>query len=426
MERKLIYFMLVALLISFSATTFAAEEINQEQAIQLALEQNSELEQLRAEVATAKAQLKEARGAFYPTVDLGSSYTYTKFGVEPVPPRPNDNYMVKLDLKQPLFLGGQLRSNYQLAKNGVKMSQLKLEQKKEEIIYQVLEEYYNLLKTKKMLQVREQQVDQNRRYVTVAEVNKEEGITTKADLLQAKVSYNQAQQQLLVAENNLENAKLALQNTLNIKEQKSLEITDSLEWQENSFKLEEVYDYALDNKAAIQLLDLQQQNAELNLKNKKNNSIYPNLNLQASYTASDEEFTISDGDWQTTLSLSYNLFNGGRDKAQIEQKSKELEQAELKQQQTKDEIKLLINRSLLDLRAAKERIKLNQLNLEQAEENLADNELRFKEGMITSLDLLNIQTTYQQVQTQYYQAIYDYNLALARLNKAMGKISEEN
>ncbi len=426
MERKLIYFMLVTLLISFSATTFAAEELNQEQAVQLALEQNSELEQLRAEVATAKAQLEEAKGAFYPTVDLGSSYTYTKFGVEPLQPRPNDNYRVQLDLKQPLFLGGQLRSNYQLAKNGLKMSQLKLEQKKEEIIYQVLEEYYNLLKTKKMLQVREQQVNQNRRYVRVAKVNKEEGITTKADLLQAKVSYNQAQQQLLVAENNLENAKLALQNTLNIKEEKEVEITDSLEWQENSFKLEEVYDYALNNKAVIQLLNLQQQNAELNLKNKKNKSIYPNINLQSSYTASDEELTISDGDWQTTLSLSYNLFNGGRDKAQIKQKSKELEQAELKQQQTKDDIKLLLNKSLLDLRAAKERIKLNQLNLEQAEENLTDNELRFKEGMITSLDLLNIQTTFQQVQTQYYQAIYDYNLALARLNKAMGKINEIN
>jgi len=86
----------------------------------------------------------------------------------------------------------------------------------------------------------------------------------------------------------------------------------------------------------------------------------------------------------------------------------------------------LLNKSLLDLRAAKERIKLNQLNLEQAEENLTDNELLFKEEMITSLDLLNIQTTFQQVQTQYYQAIYDYNLALARLNKAMGKINEIN
>ncbi|MGM0370237.1 MAG: TolC family protein [Bacillota bacterium] len=426
MKRKLIYFMLVALLISFSAITFAAEEINQEQAVQLALEQNSELEQLRAEVATAKAKLKEAKGAFYPTVDLGSSYTYTEFGEEPLKPTPNDNYRVKFDLKQPLFLAGQLRSNYELAKNGLKMSQLNLEQKKEEIIYQVLEEYYNVLKAKKMLQVREQQVNQNKRYVTVAEANKEEGVTTKADLLQAKVSYNQAQQELLVAENNLENTKLALQNTLNIKEQKTVEITDSLEWQEESFKLEEAYNYALDNKAAIQLLDLQQKNAELNLKNKKNDSIYPDLNLQASYTASDEELTISDGDWQTTLSLSYNLFNGGRDKAQIEQKSKELEEAELKQQQTKDEIKLLINRSLLDLRAAKDRIELNQLNLEQAEENLADSELRFEEGMITSLDLLDVQTTYQQVQTQYYQAIYDYNLALAQLNKAMGKISKIN
>ena len=427
MKRKITYLLLVVLIISFSTGVFAQQEIDKQKAVELALEQNSAIKKLQEEIAKTKAQLEEAEGAFYPSLDLNTSYTRFENKQQLGPMTySKGNYNFSLNLRQPLFLGGELRINYQMMKNRLAMTKLNLEQKKEEITYRVLEQYYNVLKAKKMLKVRKQQVRQNQRYVEVAETNKEVGMSTKTDLLQAKVGYNQAQQEELVAENKLETAKLALKNTLNLSAETKLEITDSLKWQQNSFTLAELYDYALNNKVAFQLLELQKETAELDLKSKENRNIYPDVNLTAGYETNGEQWSVDDGDWQTTLSLSYNLFNGGRDQDKIKQKEKELKKVKIEQQQTEKDIKLAIKNSLLNLRAAQDRIKLSKLNLEQAKENLQNNELKFKEGLITSLDLLNVQTTYQQVKTQYYQAIYDYNLAVAELNKAIGKIEKVN
>lgn len=427
MKRKITYLLLGVLIISFSTVVFANQKIDKQKAVELALKQNSAIKKLKQDIAKTKAQLGEAEGAFYPTLDLNTSYTRSG-NKQPLGAMTysKDIYNFSLNLNQPLFLGGELRINYQMMKNRLEMTKLNLEQKKEEITYQVLEQYYNVLKAKKMLQVRKQQVTQNQRYVEVAKTNKEVGMSTKTDLLQAKVGYNQAQQEKLVAENNLETAKLALKNTLNLADKTKLEITDSLKWQQKNFAIADLYDYALNNKVAFQLLELQQDTAELDLQSKKNRNIYPDVNLRAGYETRGEQLAVDDGDWQATLSISYNIFNGGRDQDKIKQKEKELKKVEIEQQQTKQNIKLSIKNSLLNLRAAQDRIKLSKLNLEQAKENLQDNELKFKEGLITSLDLLNVQTTQQQVKTQYYQAIYDYNLALAKLNKAIGKIEKVN
>lgn len=422
MREKLTYLFLIVLIISSTAVV-NAQKIDKKKVVTLALEQNREIQKLKREIAKTEAQLNEAEGAFYPSLDLNTSYTRSEEPSQMT--KSKDSYRVSLDLRQPLFLSGRLRLNYQMVQNNLEMSKLSLEQKQEEIIYQVLEEYYNLLKAKKMLKVRQQQVEQNQRYVEVAKANKEVGTSTKTDLLQAKVSYNQAQQDHLVAENNLQRAKLALKNTLNIADETRLEISDSLKWEQEEFKLNELYNDALDNNISFKLLDLQKETAELDLESKQKESIYPELNLTAGYETNDQELTLEEGEWQTTLSLSYNLFNGGRDKDQIKQKEEELAKVKIEEEELKDNIRLAIESALLDFRAARDKINLNRLNLEQAAENLSDNEIKFQEGLITSLDLLEVQTTYQQIKTQYYQAIYDYNLALAELNKAVGKIKED-
>ena len=333
MKRKITYLLLVVLIISFSTGVFAQQEIDKQKAVELALEQNSAIKKLQEEIAKTKAQLEEAEGAFYPSLDLNTSYTRFENKQQLGPMTySKGNYNFSLNLRQPLFLGGELRINYQMMKNRLAMTKLNLEQKKEEITYRVLEQYYNVLKAKKMLKVRKQQVRQNQRYVEVAETNKEVGMSTKTDLLQAKVGYNQAQQEELVAENKLETAKLALKNTLNLSAETKLEITDSLKWQQNSFTLAELYDYALNNKVAFQLLELQKETAELDLKSKENRNIYPDVNLTAGYETNGEQWSVDDGDWQTTLSLSYNLFNGGRDQDKIKQKEKELKKVKIEQQ----------------------------------------------------------------------------------------------
>ena len=424
MKRKLTYLLLLALVMSLSTAVFAKEKINKDKAVEIALNQNSEIQKMQREIAKTKAQLEEAGGAFYPSLDFETSYTRSK---EPAQlTRSRDSYRASLNLTQPIFLGGELRLSYRMMEKRLEISQLKLEQKKEEITYQVLEEYYNLLKAKQLLEVRTQQVKQNKRYVEVAKTNKREGISTKTDLLQAKVSYNQAQQAKLTAENNLARAKLSLKNTLNLAKEEKVKITDSLKWSEQEFTLAQAYDYALNNKAALKLLTIQKNTAQLDLKRAQNSDLYPDINLSAGYETNDDRWRIDDGNWQATLSLSYNIFDGGQSKDQIKQKKEELKRVKIEQKEAKDDIKVAIESALLNLRAAKDRIKLSKLNLSQAEENLSNNEVKFNEGLITSLDLLNVQTTYQQVKTEYYQAIYDYNLAVAEINKAIGKIEEVN
>ncbi|MGM0500884.1 MAG: TolC family protein, partial [Bacillota bacterium] len=241
MKKNSVLILSLVLLISFSTSVFAEQKIDKEKAVELALKQNSEIQKLKREIAKTKAQLGEAEGAFYPSLDLNSSYT--RFEEPPQMSTAKDNYTVGLDMKLPLYLGGELRTNLQLLKNRLRMAELNLEQKKEEITYQVLEEYHGVLQAKKMLKVKEQQVKQNQRYVDIAEANKEAGVHTKTDLLRAKVSYNQAQQEQLVAENNFKTSKLALKNTLNLENEKELKINDNLDWQQQEFDLDSVYEY---------------------------------------------------------------------------------------------------------------------------------------------------------------------------------------
>lgn len=423
--------MILALVVISTVGYAAAEDkkiLDKEKVVELALEESRELEKLREDIKIAQAKLEGAQSAFYPNLDLNTSYTRlgeapTSFNPKTMQPEEGsqDQFSFGLNLQQPIFLGGQLWSGYQQAKNNLQVAKLKLEEKKQEVKYQALEQYYNILRIKKMITVSNQQLKRIKNYLQVAETNQQVGVATKTDVLQAKVNQTQAQQGLLEVKNKLQTAKLALKNSLNLAAETKLEVDDQLSWQAVEITTEQAYQTALDNRIQFPLLELQEKNLELNLKRIRNKKNYPNLNLAANYQAQDKEFTVSDGDWNIMLNLSYNLFDGGQQKAKIKELTREVNKFRINQQQIKDQINLQVKQTVLDLQEAKERIKLNKLNLEKSQENLDQTKLKFEEGMITSLQMLEAETTLQQVKTDYYQAIYDYNLALAKLNKVLGK-----
>ncbi|GAB6098397.1 TolC family protein [Halanaerocella petrolearia] len=423
MKQKILILLIISMLCTLAMPIYAKSNnkrvLTKKEVINIALEKNSELKKLRKKIKIAEAKLKQAQGAFYPSLDVGGSYT--RSGEKNQASFSKNTFSTSLSLNQPIFQGGELWLGYKQAKNSLKLTKLELEQKKQEVTYQVLEEYYAILKAKKMVGVYQQQLEKNKFYLDEAKTNKEVGIHTKTDVLQARVNYTQAQQDLLVAKNNLETAKLNLKNTLELADRIKLKLNNKLTWEEKSLNLEETYKYALNNKVQFKLLNLQQKNNQLSLKQIKLSNKYPNLSLSSSYGTTSDELTFEDGDWKIGLNLSYNLFNGGQDESKIKATAEKVEKAKIKIQETKDDVKLGIKQTLLNIREAKQRIKLSKLNLEQAQDNLKHTEIRFEEGMTTSYKMLDAQATLQQVKTNYYQSIYDYNLAVANLNKMIGK-----
>lgn len=438
MKNKISIIAIICLLFS-TVTVYAAESnqkmiLSKEEVIDLALKKNSEIVKLEKELEIAEEKLVEAKANFYPKVNLSSSYT--RLGEAPEVPNfevfpptmeegsPN-NYSFKLGLQYPLYMGGAIKIGYEQTEKDLEIAELNLKQKQHELREQVLNQYYGVLKAKKMVELSQQNINKIERYVEIAQANKEVGIFTNTEVLQARVNLIRGQQGLLRAENGLKLAKLALKNTLDLSDNIELELDDELSWKEVELSEAEVKEYALANRIEFKVLDLTEDKLELGLDAVKG-SRHPTLSLASNYSTQGEEFKVDDGDWNVTLMLNYELFDGGAKKSKVKQMSKELEKFQINKEQAHDGIQLEIKQSLLKLSEAKQSIELMKLSLEEATENLEDTELKYKEGIVTSFDVLNAQTTLQQVETEYYQAVYDYNLAIATLERVMGRVIASN
>ncbi|WP_018247508.1 TolC family protein [Orenia marismortui] len=440
MRNKLVILTVICILFT-TVGSYAAEEngkivLNKEEAIEIGLKQNPEIIKIEQELEIAKDKVKEARAGFLPKLNLSSSYT--RLGEEPENPIMEglisegilssaqsagsslNSYSFKLDLNQPLYTGGRTTATYEQAKKGLEIAKLKARQKRQEIKEEILNKYYGVLKTKKMVEVSEQNINKISRYVEIAKANREVGIFTNTDVLQARVNLYRAKQGLLKAQNGLKLTKLSLKNALNLENDVEVTVNEELKWEDIELNRVEVKEYAFSHRPDLKLLELSEDKVELGVKLAKS-SRYPTLNLFGNYNTTDDSFTVSDGDWQVGLMLNYNLFDGGAKSSKVKQATKELEKFETTKEQSIDAIELEIESSLLKISEAKQSIQLMQLSLTEAKENLKETELKYKEGIVTSFDVLNAQTTLQEVKTDYYEAIYDYNLEIANLERAMGK-----
>ncbi|TDX52669.1 TolC family protein [Orenia marismortui] len=440
MRNKLVILTVICILFT-TVGSYAAEEngkivLTKEEAIEIGLKQNPEIIKIKQELEIAKDKVKEARAGFLPKLNLSSSYT--RLGEEPENPIMEglisegifsstqsaesslNSYSFKLDLNQPLYNGGRTTATYEQAKKGLEIAKLKASQKRQEIKEEILNKYYGVLKAKKMVEVSEQNINKISRYVEIAKANREVGIFTNTDVLQARVNLYRAKQGLLKAKNGLKLTKLSLKNALNLENDVEVTVNEELKWEDIELNRLEVKEYAFSHRPDLKLLELSEDKVELGVKLAKS-SRYPTLNLFGNYNTTDDSFTVSDGDWQVGLMLNYNLFDGGAKSSKIKQATKELEKFETTKEESIDAIELEIESSLLKISEAKQSIQLMQLSLTEAKENLKETELKYKEGIVTSFDVLNAQTTLQEVKTDYYEAIYDYNLEMANLERAMGK-----
>jgi outer membrane protein TolC len=86
-----------------------------------------------------------------------------------------------------------------------------------------------------------------------------------------------------------------------------------------------------------------------------------------------------------------------------------------------DEIKLEVEKYILDLKTARERITVTRDAVGQAEENLRINRVRYGEGVGTATEVLDAVTLLTIAETNLYKSLYDFRRAEAGLIYSIGK-----
>jgi outer membrane protein TolC len=96
----------------------------------------------------------------------------------------------------------------------------------------------------------------------------------------------------------------------------------------------------------------------------------------------------------------------------LEQDKKNLEKA----------IDFQTNQSQITLRNALESLEIQKRNMELAKEVVRVSQIKYKQGLATSSDVVNAETSFKEAETNYYAALYDALIAKVDLDKALGKL----
>jgi outer membrane protein TolC len=428
---------LVAILAAAPASAGAPPALALDQAIDIALKANLGVKQAVEEVRAAEATRNQSITQFLPTLSTSYSYLYRDreqvqsiggpVGAGDFVINPRDEYNFVTSFNQPIFTGFALINQYRIADLGLDRAEISAKLKRQDVILDTKNAYYQILKTQKLVEVAEQTVVQINAQKEVSENFYKVGMSPLNDLLQSQVRLANAKQALITALNNLEIAKSQFNTVLRRSVTSPVAVVDILDFIPFDKDIQFCLDAARTNRLELQVadlnIDLAQRQVDLSEKD-----FFPTINLQGNYTRRGEEWDVSGGDgisdaafWNVQATATWEFWQWGRSLYGRKEKLSRLSQAKISRADTRDKIDLEVKQAFLRIQESEKNILTVEKAIEQAKENLRITEEQYKEQVATQTDVLVAQTLLTETMTNYYNALYDFKIARAVLNRAIGQ-----
>lgn len=409
------------------ARTFTLEETIRE-----ALLKSYALMQNKEETAAKIALKNAARSALFPVFSAGYEFTHldeeqssSLIGVTV----PQDEYIMRVSVTQPLFTGFSLITDYEKAKLGVDASGAEKDRVESHVVYQAKEAFYQVLKTEKLHLVSLQATQQLEAHEKVSGNFYDVGMIPRNDLLETRVELANARQEEEVARNNLEYAKASFNILLQREMNEAVDLVAPEGFVPFDKTLDACIQTAKESRSDLKAAQIQTEIAQKNVQSAKS-EWYPRVDISATYyrvgtdPAADGGEGISDPDgWQVAAKMGWEFFNWGKTGYQTEEKTRRLMQARISEKQLLDTILLEVKNAYLKTKEAEINIRTAETAMRQARENLRISQERYKEQVASSTDVLDARTLLTKTETRYYNALYDHSISRALLLKAMGKMN---
>ena len=442
MTRKISIFLgiLFFLLLGFSKI-LASEVLTLEESIKIALEKSLSIYSAEEEIKAKEFEELSSRADFFPK--LSTSYTYTRldndtvndakytsypypsFSPREVSPLDTNTYQFNITATQPLFTGWRLTISREIASLGVGTAKIQKETTIQNLVLNVKEAYFGILKAEKLENVAKQAVEQLKANLGVSQAFYDEGIIAKNALLQTEVQMAQARQNLIKATNGVEIAKSLFNKLLRRGLNKEVKIKDILDYHPIRLLLDQCMEKAEQNRPEIKEVSLNVMSAEKAVDLNKS-SYYPSVTLIGNYQRETDDILLGSGPgedpdiWTITVKGEWTFWEWRKKGHDVAAARAKLAKANYLLKEIKDNIQLEVKGAYLSLREAEKNIQVAKKAVVQAEENFRMNEERYKQQVATSTDVLNALTLLTQARTNYFNALSEHNIAWARLERAMG------
>ena len=420
--------------------------------IAYALGNSREFQAARKEVELAAEKAKEARAMLLPQLTLDARYRFegdlstivldpafleflrvpmsqddsTSGGRNENGPEPIEielgakhNLQGQAQVVYPLFTWGRLSNIYRQAVLGEQAAERALEVVQLDIELKVRQAFHAVLLMEAFIQVSEQALVQVEKRYKVAQEQKAAGVSTRLEVIRSNVQVVNARSQLIQARNQRKLAKENFKLTLGLPLDQAILIEGELRAELKHVNIEQAIMTALDRRPEIHQFNIQEQIGEKQIKVAKAGN-KPTISTFGNYMFNDSERQVFGTAWNVGFAIQFPIFDGFSTRAQVNQARIHLDQLQTNKDQILEGIKLETKAAVFDLRAAEKLIEVQEGIVEEAAEALRIANAQHETGLITGVELTDVEMSHTQAQVNQLQAIHDYIAAVARVERAIG------
>jgi outer membrane protein TolC len=413
-----------------------------EDAVNIGLKQNRDLEIARLDKEMAGQKVREAWSEVLPHVTSNFTYTrsvkptvmffpdiFTGSGQTTTIEVSQDNAAVaSLNVNQTIFKLSAI-AGIRASSLVKKISRESYRQVNAEVVTGIRKAYYDALITKEKLKLIEQSIVRWEQARKDTKSLFQQGVAADIDTLKAFLAVENIKPDLIRAQNGVTIASTRLKTVMGIRQETELVLSDSLSVRQVTVpgNISSAYKEALEKRPDVRSLALQV-DAEGERITEARSEGFPSLSAFGQLDAQtqfDDGTELSDTRWPVSssvgLQLSLPIFSGFRTSARIEQAKIVQMQTKTRLEDLKNQVRADVEVRLSNLLEARQRIDVQSRTIAVAERSYRITRLRFREGIGSQLELTDAELQLNTAKTNYLQAVYDYLIASVELEKSVGR-----
>ncbi len=389
--RKLLF------LLFFIPILLYGQNFTLNQCIERALADNTDIKISDLSVESKDADIGYYKSSLYPHFSLSAMYDE------------NNNYNSSLILSQTIYKKGLLTTvdNGRLNKSIAYEDYLN---KKKEIIYNVKEAFFRVVKYKNQLVLSDEIIKRRKESKILINLRYQSGKESYASLKEAEVNLMKAEYDKMLSEQNLKKAKSDLAILINMDDD------FDIEYEEKDFVLpeyESVVKLAMENSNEMKIAELEE-NLARNNKNIYKSGYYPSLSLSGSYGYNSITALF---DWTLSLNLSWNLFDGFSTKYKLKSADIAIRQYEIKREALKKSLEKEIENIYENLQLAYKQKELMEASKEVYKIVYRQTKLEYEQGLTSFFILQQKENDLTKGEYDYINALYNLSVQNALLEK---------
>ena len=423
---------IVWLVLFFFLTPLWAQEgtaprpLTLEDAVALALQHHPALREADSRTAAARAGVDRADAAHQVQVKVDSRYatvgdvpTLTAAGGMPVVLGHDTTWLTTLAAQKVIYSGGRLEALIRQATSTARATDALQDRTRQQVAFGAERAFLLLVAAQREREVAQQALQTAEEHLAIARARYAARAAAQFDVLRAEVQVEEARQDVIRAESNLQVTHAALVQALGMPEGAFTVAEADLAPVPDLPALEDLQRQAGEARPEIRAFDWRVRAAESAISAARAER-RPTLSLLADYQLVSPESPLQLTRWSAGIAVSLPILDGGAARARQREAMAQRDETQAAQDALRQAILAEVSQAYARVRSAHAQIVVARKRVEQSEETLRIANVRYQEGVGTATEIADAQTTLTRARQGLTRARAEAGITEAELRLATG------